>query len=160
VSGLVDVLDQVYARRGWHGTTLKGALRGIAPALATWRPGRGRHNIWELALHAAYWKFVVRRRLTGDTTLVFPRAGADWPAVPVPASLASWRRDVALLEDQHRLLRQVVARFPASKLGRRASGSRWTFAEQIHGVIAHDAYHTGQIQLIKRLRTQAGTIGG
>jgi hypothetical protein len=27
----------------------------------------------------------------------------------------------------------------------------WTYAEEVHGVAAHDLYHTGQIQLIKRL---------
>jgi hypothetical protein len=32
----------------------------------------------------------------------------------------------------------------------------WTYAEEIHGVAAHDLYHTGQIQLIKRLMP-AGT---
>ena len=30
-------------------------------------------------------------------------------------------------------------------------GGVWTYAEEIHGIAAHDLYHTGQIQLIKRL---------
>jgi uncharacterized damage-inducible protein DinB len=28
---------------------------------------------------------------------------------------------------------------------------KWTYGELIIGVAAHDAYHTGQIQLLKRL---------
>ena len=36
---------------------------------------------------------------------------------------------------------------------RRKSG--WRHPEQLHGVVAHDCYHTGQIQLIKRLRATA-----
>jgi hypothetical protein len=30
--------------------------------------------------------------------------------------------------------------------------SPWTYAELIHGAAAHDVYHAGQIQLLKRLR--------
>ena len=60
---LLEILDQAFDRKGWHGTTLRGALRGMTAEAALWRPAPGRHNIWELAVHAAYWKYVVRRRL-------------------------------------------------------------------------------------------------
>ena len=30
-------------------------------------------------------------------------------------------------------------------------GRRWTYGELVLGIAAHDAYHTGQIQLLKRL---------
>ena len=35
------------------------------PQEPSWRPGEGLHNIWEIVVHAAYWKYVVWRRLTG-----------------------------------------------------------------------------------------------
>ncbi|MGH7703296.1 MAG: DinB family protein [Gemmatimonadales bacterium] len=148
---LLDVIEQVFGRRGWHGTTLTGALRGVTPRAALWRPVPDRHNIWEYTLHVAYWKYIVRRRLTGDRSIRFPRPGSNWPPVPPRPDLAAWRLDVGLLKEQHRLLRQVVARFPASRLDRRAPESKWTYAEHIYGIAAHDAYHTGQIQLVKRL---------
>ena len=151
MNALVRVLDQVYDHRGWQGTTLKGALRGVTPAQATWRPAPGRHNIWELMLHAAYWKFVVRRHITGDRTLVFPRKGADWPRIPEPATRKEWRKDLACLSAEHRRLRDAVGRLTASELRRKSGGFRWTNLEQLHGGAAHDADHTGQIQVLKRL---------
>ncbi|HEY0351427.1 MAG TPA: DinB family protein, partial [Gemmatimonadales bacterium] len=63
---LLEMLDQAYNQKGWHGTTLRGALRGLTPKDALWRPAPRRHNIWELTLHAAYWKYAVRRRLAGS----------------------------------------------------------------------------------------------
>ena len=63
---LLGLIDEAFDKRAWHGTNLRGALRGIDARQASWRPGPGRHNIWELALHAAYWKYAVRRRLTGE----------------------------------------------------------------------------------------------
>jgi DinB family protein len=144
------MIDQAYGRPGWHGPTLRGALRGVTFEAARRRPAPGRHSIWELALHAAYWKYIVRRRLSGDRTLAFSREGSSWLALP-RADERSWKRDVALLDSEHRLLRETVSRFPVSRLEARAAESKWTYAEHIYGIAAHDAYHTGQIQLVKRL---------
>ena len=116
-----------------------------------WRPGRRRHNIWEIVLHTAYWKYIVRRRLTRDPGLVFPRAGSNWPALPAKPDAAAWRRDVALLKEQHRLLRAVIVRFPVARLNTRGWRSTWTNAQHVYGIASHDLYHTGQIQLLKAL---------
>ena len=148
---LLSVIDQAYGARGWQGTTLRGSLRGVTPTLALWRPMPKRHNIWELTLHTAYWKYIVRRRLTGDHDQHFPRQGSNWFPTVGPPALAQWNRDVALLRHEHELLRKVVAAFSTNRLHRRAPESKWTYGEHIWGIAAHDAYHTGQIQLLKKL---------
>ncbi len=151
---LLDLLDQAFNRRAWHGTGLWGSLRGLTHRDALWRPGgrRGRHNIWEIVLHTAYWKYIVRRRLTRDETLAFPRTGANWPHLPERADAAAWRRDVTLLKEQHRLLRATVARFPVVRLGAKGWRSNWTNGQHVYGIASHDLYHAGQIQLLKVLR--------
>ena len=148
---LLEMLDQAFDQKGWHGTTLRGALRGVTPREALWRAAPGRHNVWELTLHTAYWKYAVRRRLAGAAIGSFDRKPSNWPAVPDPAHLRAWKRDVAVLEAEHRKLREVVSRLAPAALQRRSPRGVWTNAEEIHGVAAHDLYHTGQIQLIKRL---------
>ena len=87
ISLLLEVLDQAFDRKGWHGTTLRGALRGLTPDQALWRPAAGRHNVWELTLHTAYWKYAVRRRLAGSAIGSFDRKPSNWPAIPGPADL-------------------------------------------------------------------------
>jgi hypothetical protein len=72
---LLASLEEAFDRRSWHGTNLRGAIRGLSLDQAAWRPGPARHNIWELVLHAAYWKYAVRRRLTGDKRGTFPLKG-------------------------------------------------------------------------------------
>ena len=148
---LLEVMDQAFDQKSWHGTTLRGSLRGLTPEEALWRPARGRHNIWELTLHAAYWKYAVRRRLAGEATGSFDRKPSDWPEVPRPADLRSWKRDVAFLDAEHRKLREVVRGLSPKDLDKRSPKGVWRYAEEIHGIAAHDLYHTGQIQLIKRL---------
>jgi len=132
------MLDDAYQRKAWHGPNLRGSLRGVTADQALWRPAKGRHSIWELAVHCAYWKYAVRRRLTGLKRGTFPRKGSNW----LPAA-GDWNDDLRLLADEHRELLGAIRRAGSQKLRARE--------RLIYGVAAHDVYHTGQIQLIKRL---------
>ena len=51
---LTRVLEEGYGPGAWHGPDLQAALADVSPELAFWRPGSGRHNIAEIALHHAY----------------------------------------------------------------------------------------------------------
>ena len=143
---LLEVIDAAYSRNGWHGTTLRGSLRGLDPASAAWRPAPGRHNIWELAVHAAYWKYVVRRRLTGLRRNSFALPGSNWIPSPPRLDAAGLRDAISLLDDEHHALRSAIVDLDhLPETGR--------IRQMLYGIAAHDLYHTGQIQLIKRLHT-------
>jgi len=45
----------------------------------------------------------------------------------------------------------VVAALPPRRLHQKTPGSRFTHLALIRGAAAHDLYHAGQIQLLKRL---------
>ncbi len=146
---LLDGLDEAYDRQAWHGTNLRGALRGVTDAQAGWRPAPDRHSIRELAVHAAYWKYAARRRLAGDARGTFALKGSNWfPNDPA----RTWASEVALLAAEHRALRAVVARLTPADLGRQVGRGRVTVAYLVRGIAAHDLYHAGQIQLLKRLQ--------
>ena len=148
---LLEVFDQAYTAPAWHGTPLKGTIRGISARQALWRPGRNRRCIWDLVLHTAYWKCMVRRRLVRDPDIAFPRDGANWPALPNKPDESAWKRDRELLDEQHRLLHRVIAGLKPAQLGRRGWRSRWRVKAEIYGIASHDLYHAGQIQILKRL---------
>jgi uncharacterized damage-inducible protein DinB len=148
---LLDLIDQAFKGPAWHGPALVGLLRGVSAETALRRPAAGRHNIWELVLHAAYWKCIARRRITGDGSIEFPRSPADWPAPPSEPSEARWKADRALLKREHDLLRAAVERLSVGELKKRGKGSRWRREAEIIGIVSHDLYHGGQIGLVKRL---------
>jgi hypothetical protein len=148
---VVRLLDQAYDRPSWHGTNLRGSLRRVTAGQAAWRPSPDRHNIWEIAVHAAYWKYTAWRRLSGATRGSFPLKGSNWFKRPVELSDTAWRTDLALLDEMHRVLRDAVGKLPASSLGRMPKGSKVSNFALLSGVAAHDLYHAGQIQLLKRL---------
>lgn len=148
---LLRILDEAYEKRAWHGPNLKGSLRGLGAQEASWRPGPDRHNIWEIAVHAAYWKYAVRRRLTGEKRGAFPLEGSNWFARPDVPTDKAWRADVAMLEEEHRRLRATVAKLSRTALGVKPHGSKHPTNTLVSGCAAHDVYHAGQIQLVKRL---------
>jgi len=151
IEHLLGLLDEAYSRAAWHGPNLRGSLRGIAAREAAWRPGKGRHNIWEIAVHAAYWKYAVRRRVLGDKRSSFAVQGSNWFVRPVDRSERAWRADVSLLSEEHARLKVAVAAFQPEHLDRVARGSKTTARRLIAGIAFHDVYHAGQIQLIKKL---------
>ena len=146
---LLRLLDEAYGKAGWHGPNLRSTIRGLDEAAATWRPAPERHNIRELVLHIAYWKYAVRRRLTKLPRGSFPVKGSNWFRRDM-ADADAWREEIALLQREHQLLREVVSSLTDRDLARRSG--RHDFARLIYGVASHDLYHTGQIALIKRLR--------
>ena len=148
---LLTGLDQGYNRRSWHGTNLRGAIRAVTARAAVWRPRPGRHNIQEVVVHAAYWKYAVRRRFSALERGSFPLKGSNWFARPRTDD-ELWRADVRLLEDQHGLLRTAIVNLSPDDLDRTPPGSTVSNVSLISGIIAHDLYHAGQIQLLKRLR--------
>ena len=148
---LLFLIDTAYNRVSWHGTNLRGSIRGLSPRQAAWRPGPKRHNIWELLVHAAYWKYVAWRRLTSASRGSFPLDGSNWFVRPQQTTLEAWRADVALLERMHRTLRDAIADLDPRELDRQTLKGKTTRRALITGVAAHDLYHAGQIQLLKRL---------
>jgi len=143
---VLALLDEAYEKKTWHGPNLKQSLKGVTAAQAAWRPGPGRHNIWEVALHAAYWKYAVRRRMEGGKRGSFTLNGSNFFPRPEPGKLneGAWSTDKKLLEREHRALHGAAA-----KLLRTAGAG--TGMRQLYGVAFHDIYHAGQIRLLRRL---------
>jgi len=151
ISLLLRIIDESYEKKAWHGPNLRGSIRGVEIKEAAWRPGPGRHNIWEIVVHAAYWKYAVRRRMLGEKRGSFPLRGSNWFVRPTTMTGEAWWEDIALLENMHRRMRTAVAGFSLRELQKVPRGSKVSNVSIIYGIALHDVYHAGQIQLLKRL---------
>jgi hypothetical protein len=143
---ILALLDEAYSKKTWHGPNLRQSLKGITAKQAAWRPAPGRHNIWELTLHAAYWKYAARRRMEGGKRGLFALRGSNFFPRPEKrkATESHWRHDVALLEKEHRALELAIRRVLKSPRAKKLLPS-------LYGVAFHDIYHAGQIRLLRRL---------
>jgi hypothetical protein len=106
-------------------------------------------------VHAAYWKYVVSRRLSGQQRGSFRLKGSNWFERPQDGTEQEWRADIAPLDRMHRSLRDAVDGLTANALRQKPKGSTIMSTSIVAGVAAHDVYHAGRIQLLKTLLSQA-----
>ena len=149
---LLRVLRENYRGGGWHGPSVLAAVRDLDVKGAQWRPAAGRHSIWELALHLAYTRHILLGRM-GVRAAAFPRrlTKSWWPSLPAALSADAWVGDLALLERQHGELVASVSGATDRVLGTVRPGRTDTIAMELLGVATHDAYHGGQMNMIRRM---------
>src|SRR6516165_3268669 len=85
---LLRNLDQAYDQKAWHGPNLRGAIRRVDAAEASWHFHPKRHSIADIVVHCAYWKYAVRRRLRGGKRGSFALKGSNWFSLPAQLSEA------------------------------------------------------------------------
>jgi uncharacterized damage-inducible protein DinB len=148
---IADQLRRAFGGAAWHGDSLSKILRGVTARQAAAHPIKNAHSIWELVLHIAAWDGAVRRRLAGEAVSL--SAGRNFPPVK-DTSTAAWRRTLAHLKQVHDELVVAASAFPDSRLGEKVPGKKpdyHTFYYNLHGVVQHELYHTGQIALLKKM---------
>ena len=134
----------------WHGPALLEILEGVSAEEAVQRAIPAGHSIWELVLHITSWAEIVRRRITGGHPA--PGDGEDWPETGEPTD-ARWKAAVDALTASHEQLCDTVAGLSNDALDADAPGSDKSVAWMLHGTAQHDAYHGGQIVMLKKLVT-------
>jgi uncharacterized damage-inducible protein DinB len=154
-SRLIDQFDRAHDGDPWHGSPIKEILKGVTAEQAARRPPNGAHSIWELVLHMTGWRNEVTRRATGQPAGE-PAAG-DWPATGDPTP-ARWEAALAALDASHDALVRVVRDMaddhllkPTNDPRNRPLGTGVSYYQLFHGIVQHDAYHAGQIAIVKKI---------
>ena len=57
------ILDEGYGPGAWYGADLRASIGDVSAAAAFKRPAKGRHNVAEVAVHAAFWANEATSRL-------------------------------------------------------------------------------------------------
>ncbi len=156
VDRIADELSRAHGGDPWHGSSARAVLAGVTAAQAFSRPISNAHTIWELVLHLTGWRREVTRRLGGGTPTL--PAGGDWPAMPASAAHDAWFAALADFDAAGRELITAVSQWDPSRLHEAVGGERSrevgtgvTWYVMVHGVSQHDAYHCGQIALLRKL---------
>ena len=156
---IADELRHSHEGDPWHGPSVTKVLEGVTAAEAATRAIVGAHTIWEIALHVAAWRGEVARRLS--TGKFAEPVEGDWPEIPQPGSAdeneSAWAATKGRLGAASQALQDAVAKFPAERLGETFGGERdaplgvgTTYGFMLRGVVQHDAYHAGQMMLLKK----------
>jgi uncharacterized damage-inducible protein DinB len=148
VESLADQLERAFRGGAWHGPAVAEALAGVEEGTAAARPFLGAHSIWEIVHHLTVWNDVPRRRLDGEGLQDLP-AERDWPPVG-DVSAGAWQAALTALEDAHATLHARVLDLADAQLDDPVTGSDPTVRGMLFGVLQHNAYHAGQITLLRK----------
>jgi uncharacterized damage-inducible protein DinB len=148
-------IRRMYEGNAWHGPAVLDALKGVTATQAAARPVPNAHSIYELTHHMAAWIGEATSRIQGNPA--GDPADGDFPARGVPVDDAAWNAARALLARRHAEFCDIVGGLDPARLNDPVDPSTSpdatrprTFSDLIHGVVQHNAYHTGQIILLKK----------
>jgi hypothetical protein len=136
----------------WHGPSLMESLKGVDVGQAAARPIEGRHTIWEIVNHCAYWMGSVDKALHGEVMESVPET-EDW--VGMGETAEDWARDLERIDNTYGKLQETIAGFEGdldAMVGAQFGENFFQFSNRkmLHGVADHNIYHAGQISILKR----------
>jgi uncharacterized damage-inducible protein DinB len=151
IKKLADELRRSFHGQAWHGPAVIELLSETSAKQAAARPTAGVHTIWEIALHIRAWENAARNWLAGEIMeLPVLEGERDWPTVG-DTSPAKWEQTVEDLVAVHDEMIRQVLRLREVQLAEMVSGRDYTNYFLLHGLAQHNAYHAGQIALLKKL---------
>jgi hypothetical protein len=145
---IVDLLQTGYNGSPWHGPALMANLDGITAAQAVQRPIPNGHCVWELVQHVTAWINVAINTIDGQQYAILP-VEQDWPAMSGEDE-AAWQAALGILDSSMEALIAATAEVADDRLWPNVEGFEFNLYWLLMGVVQHNAYHAGQIGLLKK----------
>ncbi len=142
IKNISKIIERVYNGKPWHGPSITEVLQDVDDAVARKKTGNS-HSIVQLVLHMIAWRNFVINRLSGDDSFEL----SDDQNFPPETDWASARK---LLDESQAALIKAIANLHADQLAETVANRKYDYFVLLHGIIHHDIYHLGQIQLIKK----------
>lgn len=146
VKFLMDQIKTTFNGDSWHGPNLVKSLLGIEKEQASTRVIWERHTIWELTDHVTYWLEEVHKSVKSKKDL--DHSGNDWPKMG--ATEEDWKQSLLRLEAAVNMLVDELSTWRNSDLAENIPGNDYTFKQMLHGIIHHNLYHVGQINILRQ----------
>lgn len=138
-------------RGGSAHLTFDQALEGLPAELRGAKPAGVPHSIWQLLEHLriAQWDILDFSRNPKYAPLKFP--DEYWPSSEAPADEAAWQACIRGFYGDLKEMEDLVSSPKTDLYGRIPHGDGQTILREAQLIADHNAYHLGQIVLLRRL---------
>jgi uncharacterized damage-inducible protein DinB len=144
---LEEQVRRAFEGEAWYGPAVLETLAGVSVEVAAAHPIPGAHSIWELVLHLAGTYRLVLQRSQGQSCNLTPEQ--DWPPVGTPEA-DRWQEAVEELRRLNREVRHAILAYAGGHLDRMLVPGHSSAYTHFAGLPQHDAYHAGQISLLRK----------
>ena len=145
---IVDQVQRSFLGEAWHGPAFLEAIADVDAHAANTHIDGATHTIAEIVLHIRATVDILLGRIAG-------RAGpvdedGFWPATAQPFDASSWHDLVADLKRRHDELITAIRGFEATQLDSPLFPGGSPALNNFLGHAQHNAYHAGQIMILKK----------
>src|SRR5687768_4023269 len=148
---LLGQFDRCYNENGWF-VAVRNAIDGTTAEQAAWKPEGSDNSIWESLTHITYYDNAYLQRFKG-IDYKYDVADNDETFRGGEPSEAEWQSDVARFDAVMTEWRGLIEAADEAKFTRAVSAENSAnWADLICNVNAHNAYHGGQILLLRKLQ--------
>lgn len=141
------LFKDLYAGDPWLDVTLTGTLSELSAQRAAHKPDPNWNSIWEITNHVISWRENVLERVQGKT-LQTPEN--NYFSYVIDTSDIAWQLTLKKLHDSQQAWLQFLAEIQDHEMEKTYAVNNHTYADHIHGIIQHDAYHLGQIVMLAK----------
>jgi len=129
----------------------EAAIKGLPVSLRGKRPKGAAHSPWEILEHMriAQWDILEFSRDPKHTSPEWP--GGYWPKTQAPANSKAWSKSVQAFRAGLKAMCGLVAEESTDLFARIAHGDGQTILREALLVADHNAYHIGEMVLVRRL---------
>lgn len=129
----------------------KASFAGIPVKLRGVRPSNMPHSLWELLEHLriAQWDILEFSRDSKHVSPAWPEG--CWPKSPEPPNAAAWEKSLKMFARDLQAMQKLVASPKTDLFARIPHGTGQTILREALLVADHNAYHLGQVVLVRRL---------
>ena len=149
---LIEQFTACYDENNWF-VSLKTVLAGVTAVQAAWKPAGVDNSIWEIVSHLNFYNYAYVERFKG-VDYQYPVDDNDATFVAAEgASEEAWAAEVARLDAIMIEFRELIAAADEAKFEQPVSATnpaKWRTL--ISNVNTHNAYHGGQILLLRKLQ--------
>ena len=132
-------------------TDFDAAVKGLPAELRGKRPKGAPHSPWELLEHLriGQWDILEFSRNAKHQSPKWPEG--YWPNTPGPPSATAWTKSVKAFRDDLAAMCALVSDSSVNLTARIPHGDGQTVLREALLVADHNAYHLGQLVLVRRL---------
>jgi len=143
-------LEQLYQGGSWQGESFVEKLKDVDEAMAFSAPLPGVHSIAEIVWHCIYWRTVAIKRLNGNDNYR-DRTVEALNFLPVEElKERGWESLKREFEETQTSLIGILNAYNDNFLSKDYQ-TGYTYGYQVEGITHHDAYHLGQIGLVRKI---------
>ena len=138
--------------RGGHAhVNLETALKGLPARLRGKKPKGAEHTLWQLLEHIriGQWDILEFSRNPKHVSPPWPKG--YWPATDAPPSASAWNNSLRKVREDLKAMEKLVASPKTDLLAKIPHGSGQTILREALLLADHNAYHVGQIVLLRRM---------